>query len=137
MTETAITDIENEIIDEFEFFDDWADKYAYIVELGDKLPPLADEYKTEQNRVRGCQSQVWLVSECRDGKVFFQADSDAAIVKGLIALLLRVLSGRPAESVKKAQLGFINQIGLGKHLSPLRANGFASMIKRMKEEADC
>lgn len=127
-----IEDIEREIIEEFEFFDDWADKYSHIIEMGEALPPLPESDKTEQNLVPGCQSRVWLVAEIQDGKIFFHADSDASITKGLIALLTRVLSGQPQNSVVTANLDFINQIGLGKHLSPTRANGFTGMIRKMK-----
>jgi len=125
-------EIENEIADEFSSFDDWQDKYEYLIELGkkqDKLP--AEEYKDE-NKVKGCQSSVWLVADCKNGLVFFKADSDSTIVKGLIALLIRVLSGQTPEAILNTKLGFIDKIGLKQHLAQTRSNGLAAMIKQMK-----
>jgi len=128
----TIQDIQNEIISDFELFDDWDDKYSYIIELGKKTPILAEEYKTEDNIVRGCQSLVWLHAYTQDGKVFFEGDSDAIIVKGLISLLIKVLSGHKAKDIFQADLFFLSQVGLQQHLSMTRANGLASMIKQMK-----
>lgn len=127
----------NEIIEDFELFDDWEDKYGYLIELGRKLEPLEDKYKNDENKVTGCTSQVWLVSYKKDGepdKYYFKADSDAYIVKGLIALLLKVFSGKKGEEIKSTDIeGFFNEIGLRKHLSPNRSNGFFSMVQKIKE----
>ncbi|MDQ3051451.1 MAG: SufE family protein [Bacteroidota bacterium] len=127
-----IIETERELVEEFELFDDWADKYQYIIELGQKLKPLDDCYKIDENRIKGCQSSVWLHAYNNKGKVFFEADSDSTFVKGEIALLIRVLSGRSPEEVVDAQLGFIDKIGLRQHVAITRANGLASMIKQMK-----
>ena len=129
---TEIRDIEQEIIEEFELFDDWTDKYQYIIELGQKLPVLDEKYKIEENKIRGCQSSVWLNSFEKDGRVYFEADSDSTFVKGEIALLIRVLSGKRGEDIVKAELKFIDAIGLRQHVAVTRANGLASMIKQMK-----
>jgi cysteine desulfuration protein SufE len=131
----TIQEVEDEIIEEFSLFNDWMEKYEYIIELGKNLNPLKEEEKTEENRVTGCQSQVWIVSEFRDGRVFFRADSDAIITKGLVALILRVLSNRTPEEILNADLSFIDKIGMKEHLSPTRANGLVSMIKHIKTEA--
>jgi len=131
----SIDDIQKEIIEDFSIFDNWDDKYAYIIECGKKLKPLAPEHKTETNLVRGCQSQVWLHAEYKDGVVNFYADSDAIIVKGLISLLVRVLSGHTAEHIVKSDLYFIDKIGMQSHLSMTRSNGLASMLKTMKVKA--
>lgn len=128
----SIQEIEQDIIDEFEMFDDWMDKYNYIIEMGNDLPPLDEKYKTEENIVKGCQSQVWLHSNLNDGKVIYEADSDAVITKGLIALLIRVLSNKKPDDIVKAELKFIDAIGMKEHLSPNRANGLVSMVKKMK-----
>ncbi|MBK5285185.1 MAG: SufE family protein [Bacteroidia bacterium] len=128
----SIAEIENEIAEEFQLFDDWSDKYQYIIELGQKLPSLEDKYKTEENKIKGCQSSVWLNSYEKDGRIFFEADSDSTFVKGEIALLIRALSGQPAEEIVKTELGFIDKIGLRQHIAVTRANGLASMIKQMK-----
>lgn len=125
-------EIQNEIISEFELFDNWDDKYAYIIELGKQLPPLEEKYKTEENLVKGCQSKVWLHGYKKDDKVFFKADSDALIVKGLISLLLRVYSGQPAKVIAQTEPYFIQKIGLQQHLSMTRANGLASMVKQIR-----
>ena len=131
----SIEDIQKEIIGDFSLFDNWDDKYAYIIECGKKLQPLAAEYKTEANLVRGCQSQVWLHAEHKNGLVYFHAESDAIIVKGLISLLVRVLSGHKAEDIVKSDLYFIDKIGMQSHLSMTRSNGLASMLKTMKIKA--
>ena len=128
----SIAEIESEIISEFELFDEWTEKYEYIIELGQKLPPLDARYKLEENKINGCQSSVWLHSSEKEGKIYFEADSDSTFVKGEIGLLIRVLSGQKAQDIIDAQLGFIDQIGLRQHLALTRANGLASMIKQMK-----
>lgn len=128
----SITEIESDIIQEFAMFDDWTDKYQYIIDLGKDLKPLNPKYKTDENKVKGCQSNVWLHADVQNDKVIFEADSNAIIVKGLVALLLRVLSGQSPDDILNADLKFIETIGLKEHLSPSRSNGFASMIKQMK-----
>lgn len=127
-----IEEIENEIVSEFELFDDWSDKYQYIIELGQKLPSLDDKHKKEENKIKGCQSTVWLNSYEKDGKIFFEADSDSTFVKGEIALLIRAMSGQKADDIVKTKLDFIDKIGLRQHVAVTRANGLASMIKQMK-----
>jgi cysteine desulfuration protein SufE len=128
----TIDEIQNEIVSDFELFDEWDDKYAYIIELGKKLPPMPEQYKTEENIVKGCQSKVWLYAYNQGDKVFFLGDSDALIVKGLVALLIKVFSGQKAEEIAHSNLFFLEKIGLQQHLSMTRANGLASMIKQMK-----
>lgn len=131
----TINEIQNEIIDEFSDIEDWMDRYAYIIELGNQLPPLPNELKTPANLIEGCQSRVWIVAD-REGKnVRFQADSDALIVKGIVSLLLRVLSGHTPDEILNADLYFIDKIGLGEHLSPTRSNGLVSMVKQIKNYA--
>jgi cysteine desulfuration protein SufE len=130
--ENRIEDIEKEIIEEFALFDEWGAKYEYIIELGQKLPTLASKYKVDENRIKGCQSSVWLNAYEKDGKVFFEADSDSTFVKGEIALLIRVLSNQSPEDVVNADLKFIDAIGLRQHIAVTRANGLANMIKQMK-----
>ena len=131
----SIAETEQEIIDEFSMFDQWDDKYQYIIDLGKSLPPMEEQYKTEDRLIKGCQSRVWLHSELKDGKVFFTADSDAIITKGLVALMIRVLSGHTPDEIIAAKLDFIDTIGLTKHLSPTRSNGLLSMIRQMKLDA--
>jgi len=131
----TIQNIENEIIDEFSVFDEWMDKYEYIIEMGKMLPRLDEKYKTEEKKVAGCQSQVWLNSKYEKGKVVFEADSDAIITKGLIGLLIKVLSNQTPEEIIKAKLEFIDKIGMKEHLSMNRSNGLTAMIKRMKSDA--
>ena len=131
----SIQEIENEIVEEFSLFDSWDDKYEYIIDLGKRLPELEAEYKKDENRVRGCQSTVWLVAEYTDGKVYFKADSDAVIVKGLISMLIRVLTGHTPDEIINAKLGFIQQIGMTTHLAQTRSNGLLSMVKQMKNYA--
>ena len=128
----GIEEIEKEIVEDFELFDEWSEKYQYIIELGQKLPPLDASYKKEENKIKGCQSSVWLHSYSEDGRVIFEADSDSVFVKGEIALLIRVLSGQRAEDIVKTELKFIDEIGLRQHIAVTRANGLASMIKQMK-----
>lgn len=131
----TIEEIEDEIVEEFSLFDEWLDKYEYIIELGKNLPALDEEFKTDDRKVSGCQSQVWLNTKFENGNVIFEADSDAIITKGLVGLLVRVLSNHKPEEIVNAKLEFINRIGMKEHLSPNRANGLASMIKHMKQNA--
>jgi cysteine desulfuration protein SufE len=133
--ETTIADTEQEIVSEFALFDSWDDKYEYIIDLGKRLPPLDPKYKTDENRVRGCQSSVWLVADFKDGKLFFQADSDAVIVKGLISMLIRVLNKRTPDEIIEAKMDFIREIGMTTHLAQTRSNGLLSMVKQMKHYA--
>ncbi|MFN4233726.1 MAG: SufE family protein [Bacteroidia bacterium] len=123
---------QEEIIEEFEFLTDWMEKYEHIIELGKNLPLIDPQYKTPENIIKGCQSQVWLHAELKDGKIYFTADSDAIITKGLIALMIRALSGLTPDEIINADLYFIDKIGLKEHLSPTRSNGLLSMIKQMK-----
>ena len=127
-----ISEIEEEIVSEFELFDDWMDKYNYIIDVGKSVGTIDDKYKTKQYLISGCQSQVWVHAEYKEGKVFFRADSDALITKGIVGLLIRVLSGQPADDIIKSELGFIDRIGLKEHLSQTRSNGLLNMIKQMK-----
>ncbi|HIP31949.1 MAG TPA: SufE family protein [Crocinitomicaceae bacterium] len=124
-----------EIVEEFEVFDDWMDKYEYIIELGKELPIISEENKTEDKLIEGCQSRVWLHYEVKDGKMQFSADSDAIITKGIIGLLIRVMNNESPETIATANLHFIADIGLQEHLSPTRANGLASMVQRLKMSA--
>ena len=130
-----IEDIEAEIKDEFSLFDSWDDKYEYIIDLGKRLPPLDDKYKIDENRVRGCQSTVYLVADYKNGKVFYKAESDAVIVKGLISMLIRVLSGQKPDDIVNAPLNFIREIGMMTHLAQTRSNGLLAMVKQMKNYA--
>ena len=131
----SIEEIEKEIAEEFSLFDSWDDKYEYIIDLGKKLPSLENQYKIDENRVRGCQSIVWLVADYKDGKVFYKAESDAVIVKGLISMLIRVLSGQSPDDIIQAKLNFIQQIGMTTHLAQTRSNGLLAMVKQMKNYA--
>lgn len=131
----TIEETEKEIVEEFSLFDSWDDKYEYIIDLGKKLEPLEDQHKKDENRVRGCQSTVWLVADYRDGKIVYKADSDAVIVKGLISMLIRVLSGHKPDQIVNAKLNFINEIGMTSHLAQTRSNGLLSMVKQMKNYA--
>ena len=132
----TIEDIENEIIEEFELFgDDWEGKYEHLIELGKSLPKIDDQFKTEDKIIKGCQSRVWLHSEKRADEIIYTADSDAIITKGMVALMIRVLSHQHPQDIMHANLDFINKIGLTEHLSPTRANGLVSMIKQMKLDA--
>lgn len=131
-----LSDIENEIVEEFELFgDDWEGKYEHLIELGKSLPKIKEEYKTDDRLIKGCQSKVWLHSQKQGGEIVYTADSDAIITKGMVALMVRVLSHQKADDILKADLDFINKIGLTEHLSPTRANGLLSMIKQMKLDA--
>ncbi|EAQ42607.1 MULTISPECIES: SufE family protein [unclassified Polaribacter] len=128
----TIKEIQEEIIDEFSMFDDWMERYEYIIELGKSLPIIDDKYKLDENLIKGCQSKVWLYSELDDNSVKFTADSDAILTKGIVALLLRVYSGQKPEDILVAETHFIDEIGLKEHLSPTRANGLVSMLKQIK-----
>lgn len=127
-----IQDIQDRIVREFELLQDWQERYKYIIKLGDKLEPMPKSEKTDDNLVKGCQSQVWLTAELQDGKVHFNADSDAAITKGLVSLMVRFYSGQEPEVILNTKPEFIDKIGMANHLSPTRANGLASMVKQMK-----
>ncbi|GIJ97449.1 Fe-S metabolism protein SufE [Capnocytophaga stomatis] len=131
----SIQQIQNEIVEEFSFFDDWMQRYEYLIELGKSLPLIDDKYKTDDYTIKGCQSKVWLFAELQQGKVVYTADSDAIITKGIVALLVRVFSNQTPEEIVKADTAFIDQIGLKEHLSPTRANGLVSMIEQMKRYA--
>lgn len=128
----TINEIQNEIIEDFELFDNWEDRYTYIIELGKKLIGVENEYKTEENRIKGCQSNVWIYTDFKDGIVSFKGDSDALIVKGLVSLLIKVLSEQNPKDIAESDLYFIDKIGMKQHLSMTRSNGLASMIKQMK-----
>ena len=128
----TINEAQAEIIGEFSVFDEWLDKYEYLIELSGSLPAIGEEHRNEQFLIRGCQSRVWVDAELRDGKIYFTADSDAIITKGIIALLIRVLSGRTPQEIVDSDLYFIDRIGLRENLSPTRANGLLAMIKQMK-----
>ncbi len=127
-----IKQIQEEIVDEFSMFDDWDERYQYVIDLGKSLPLIGEQYKTDENIIKGCQSKVWLHGEEEDGKVVFTADSDAILTKGIIAILIRVFSNQKAEDILQADTSFIDEIGLKEHLSPTRANGLVSMIKQIK-----
>jgi cysteine desulfuration protein SufE len=132
----TIEEIEKEIIEEFELFgDDWEGKYEHLIELGKSLPLIDEKYKTDDRIIKGCQSKVWMHSEKHNGNIVFTADSDAIITKGMVALMIRVLSNQKPQDILSTNLNFINQIGLAEHLSPTRANGLISMIKQMKLDA--
>ncbi len=136
MTDTpAIPVIEEEIVEEFSLFDSWEDKYEYLIDMGKKLPKLEEAHKKDENKIRGCQSTVWMVSEYKDGKIFYKADSDAMIVKGLISMLIRVFSGQKPGDIVAADMKFIDDIGMSTHLAQTRSNGLRSMIKQMKLDA--
>ena len=128
----TINEIQDEIIDEFAGFEDWMDKYQLLIDLGNEQQPLDEKYKTEQNLIDGCQSRVWLQADYEEGMVRFTAESDALIVKGIVALLIRVLSGHTPQEILDADLYFIEQIGLKEHLSPTRSNGLLAMVKQMR-----
>lgn len=135
MQQGNINVVEAEIIADFELFDDWTQKYEYIIELGQQLPALEERFKEDEYKIKGCQSSVWLNAFEKDGLLFFEADSDSVFVKGEIALLIKVLSGRTPEEILSAELKFIDAIGLRQHVAVTRANGLASMIKQMKAYA--
>jgi cysteine desulfuration protein SufE len=128
----TIKEVQDEIIDEFLMFDDWAERYEYIIDLGKSLPMIDEEYKTDANLIRGCQSKVWLHAEQKEDKIEFTADSDAILTKGVIAIMIRVFSGQKSQDILDASTDFVDEIGLKEHLSPTRANGLVSMIKQIK-----
>ncbi|HLQ99701.1 MAG TPA: SufE family protein [Sphingobacterium sp.] len=128
----TINEIQDELIEEFAFFEDWMEKYEYIIQLGKELPLIDDKYKTEEYRIKGCQSQVWLRPDVEEGLVHFKADSDALITKGLVSLMVKVLTNHSPKEIAESELYFIDKIGLKEHLSPTRANGLLSMVKQMK-----
>lgn len=132
---SSIQDIQAQIVEDFSFLPQWEERYAYLIELGQKMSPMPEEHKTEENIVRGCQSTVWLQKDCRDGRLALQADSNSLIVKGLAALLIQVYSGQPAEEAATAELSFFDETGLNKHLSSQRANGLKAMIDEIKKFA--
>lgn len=128
----TIDEIQQEIVEEFSGFEDWMDKYAYLIEIGNEMAPIDVKYKIESNLIRGCQSRVWLHPSFTDGKIKFEAESDALIVKGLVALLLRIYSNRSPKEILESEPRFIDEIGLRQHLSPTRSNGLLAMVKQMK-----
>ena len=128
----TINEIQDSVIDEFSAFDDWMDKYALLIDLGNSLPVLDEKYKTESNLIEGCQSRVWLQADYVDGKIIFKGDSDAVIVKGIVSLLIKVLSEHTPQEILDADLYFIEKIGLKEHLSPTRSNGLVAMVKQMR-----
>lgn len=129
----TIDELQDEVIEDFSQVDDWMDRYQMLIDLGEELPPMEEEYKTQQNLIDGCQSQVWLSADMtEDGKIVFSADSDALIVKGIIALLLKVISGHTPDEILQSELYFIDRIGLKDHLSPTRSNGLLAMVKQIK-----
>lgn len=130
-----IADIQQEIVEEFSLFDTWEEKYEYLIDLGKKLPPIDPVFKTEENKIKGCQSQVWMHSEYKDGRVFYQADSDAMIVKGLAGMLVRVFSGQKPADIVDAPVTFIDDIGMTSHLAQTRSNGLRAMLKQIKLDA--
>ena len=128
----TINELQNNVIEEFADFDDWVDKYALLIDLGDSLPPLEEMYKTESNLIEGCQSRVWLQADYVDGKILFKGESDAVIVKGIVSLLISILSDHTPQEILDADLYFIEKIGLKEHLSPTRSNGLVAMVKQMR-----
>ncbi len=128
----TINACQDEIIEEFSAFDDWMDKYALLIELGNAQQPLDEAYKTDQNLIEGCQSRVWLHAEYKDGQVIYSAESDAVIVKGIVSLLIKLLSGHTPQEILDTELYFVDEIGLSEHLSPTRSNGLVAMIKQMR-----
>lgn len=131
----TIQETEEEIVEEFALFDNWEDKYEYIIDLGKKLEPLDAKFKIDENKIKGCQSQVWLTADEKEGRIYFKADSDAVIVRGLVSMLIRVLSGHTAREILDAKLEFIDRIGMKNHLAQTRSNGLLSMVKQMKNYA--
>ena len=128
----TINELQDNVIEEFSAFDDWMDKYALLIDLGNSLPPLEEKYKTESNLIEGCQSRVWLQADYVDGKILFKGESDAVIVKGIVSLLISILSDHTPQEILDADLYFIEKIGLKEHLSPTRSNGLVAMIKQMR-----
>ena len=134
--ETSCADAQAAIIEEFAVFGDWSERYQYLIDLGKRLPPFTEEWKTEANRLQGCQSKVWIVPHARDGRLFFSAASDSSIVSGLVYLALRVYSGRTAEEIRATPADFVQAIGLSKHLSPTRSNGFSALLAFIQKTAE-
>ena len=132
---STINQTQDELIEEFGLFEDWADKYEYLIDLGKKLAPMPEEFKTEENVIKGCQSKVWLHAEKQGDQILFFADSEAIIVKGMISMLIRVLSNHTSAEIMQADLYFINQIGMSQHLAQTRSNGLVAMVKQMKNYA--
>lgn len=130
--QVTIEERAREVVEEFGLFDDWMGKYEYLIDLGKSIPEIEDEYKTDDYKIKGCQSQVWIRPEMLDGLLYYKGDSDALITRGLVALLIRVLSGQPPQAVAEADLSFLDEIGMNEHLSPTRKNGLASMMKQLK-----
>ena len=128
----TINELQDNVIEEFSDFDDWMDKYALLIDLGNSLPPLEEKYKTESNLIEGCQSRVWLQADYVDGKILFKGESDAVIVKGIVSLLISILSDHTPQEILDADLYFIEKIGLKEHLSPTRSNGLVAMVKQMR-----
>ena len=128
----TINEIQDEIVEEFSSFDDWMDKYSYLIEIGNDLEPFNDAWRLDQNLIEGCQSKVWFHAEMKDGKIIYTADSDAIIVKGIVGLLLRAMSGQSPDDILNNDLNFVEKIGLKEHLSPTRSNGLVAMIKQMR-----
>lgn len=128
----TINELQDNIIEEFSAFDDWMDKYALLIDLGNSLAPLEEKYKTESNLIEGCQSRVWFQADYKDGKIYFQGESDAVIVKGIVSLLIQILSGHTPKEILDADLYFIEKVGLKEHLSPTRSNGLVAMVKQMR-----
>jgi len=135
MNNKSIKETEEEIVEAFSWFENWEEKYEYIIELGKKLPELDEKYKKEENIIKGCQSTVWLVAGFKDGKIFYQADSDAIIVKGLVSMLVSVLSEHTPDEILDAKLDFIKEIGMMTHLAQTRSNGLVAMVKQIKNYA--
>lgn len=131
----SIAETEEEIVEEFSLFDSWDEKYEYIIDMGKKLKPLDDVFKKDENKIKGCQSTVWMVSELQGDKVIYKAESDAVIVKGLVSMLIRVLSNHTPQEIIEAKLDFIDRIGMKQHLAQTRSNGLLSMVKQMKLDA--
>lgn len=128
----TIKEKQDALIEDFELFDDWMDKYEHIIQMGKDLPPIEEQYKTDDNLIKGCQSRVWLHAEYKDGKIYFTADSDALITKGLVSMIVQVLSGHTPKEIVDADLYFVDAVGLKSHLSPTRSNGLVSMLKQIK-----
>lgn len=131
----SIKEIEEEVVDEFSLFDSWDEKYEYIIDMGKKLKSLEQEHKKDENKIKGCQSTVWMVSEYKEGNIIYRAESDAIIVKGLVSMLIRVLSNHTPKEILEAKLDFIDKIGMKQHLAQTRSNGLLSMVKQMKLDA--
>ena len=128
----TINELQDNVIEEFSAFDDWMDKYALLIDLGNSLPPLEEKYKTESNLIEGCQSRVWLQADYKDGKIIFKGESDAVIVKGIVSLLINIMSDHTPQEILDTDLYFIEKIGLKEHLSPTRSNGMVAMVKQMR-----